>query len=95
MATLYRKKDDVLARRVAGETLLVPIRGKLADMQRLFALNPVAEFVWQQIDGRTGIECIAAAVTENFEVDEAEADADVREFLAQLVQAGLAEAVNP
>ena len=38
--TIYQHSPDVVARQILGETLLVPIRGELADLQRIFALNP-------------------------------------------------------
>ena len=93
MTSLYRKKDDLLVRRIAGETLIVPIRGKLADMQQIFTLNPVAEFVWEQIDGLRDLETIRAAVIDGFDVDDARAEADLRELVAQFLEAGLLEQV--
>jgi hypothetical protein len=92
---IYRRKNDLLVRRIAGETLIVPIRGKLADMQRIFTLNPVAEFVWEQLDGRKDLEAIRAAVMAGFDVDEARAEADLRELVSQLVEADLVESAAP
>jgi hypothetical protein len=46
---VYRKKKDLVTREIAGETLIVPTRGNLADMQRIFALNGVAGFIWQHL----------------------------------------------
>ena len=37
--SIYKKTQEIIDRRVAGETILVPLRGKLVDMQQLFALN--------------------------------------------------------
>jgi hypothetical protein len=93
MASVYRKKDDLLTRRIAGETLVVPIRGKLADMQSIFALSEVGEFVWERLDGKTNVEAILDAVVEQFEVDEGQVQADVAEFLGELFAAGLIERV--
>jgi hypothetical protein len=95
MAAIYRKKEDLLVRRIAGETLIVPIRGKLADMQRLFTLNPVAEFVWEQLDGRKDLDAIRAAIVAGFDVDEARAAADLHELVMQLVDAELVEHAVP
>ncbi len=95
MAATYRKKENLLVRRIAGETLIVPIRGKLADMQRIFTLNPVAEFVWEQLDGRKDFDALRAAVVAGFDVDEARADADLCELVTQLVDAELVESVAP
>jgi hypothetical protein len=47
---VYRKKKDLVTREIAGETLIVPTRGNLADMQRIFALDGVAAFIWQHLE---------------------------------------------
>ncbi len=86
---VFRKREDILDRKVAGETFLVPVRGKLADLQRIFALNPVAEFIWSKIDGRQSLAQIAAAIAEEFEVDEAKAKGDIVPFVTALSEANL------
>ncbi len=89
MGIVYRKKGDTVARRIAGETLLVPIRGELANMQRIFTLNPVAEYIWQQLDGAHDLEQIQHALANEFEVDDNQAAADLHRFIAELVAADL------
>ena len=86
---ILKKIDDVIARQIAGETLLVPIRGELADMQKIFALNPVAEYIWQQLDGRQSLVQISQGLLARFEVAEEQAEADLAEFIAELLAAGL------
>jgi hypothetical protein len=44
---VFRKREEVVSREIAGETILVPIRGKLVDMERIFSVNPVGAHVWQ------------------------------------------------
>jgi methyltransferase-like protein len=91
--SVYRKKEDIVTRQIAGETLLIPICGRLADMQRLFALNPVAEYIWQQLDGKQNLQAIADGVLATFEVQEDQAAADIREFVSQLKEADIIEEV--
>ena len=90
---VYRKKGELVARRIAGETLIVPIRGRLADMQKIYALNEVAEFVWEQIDGVRNLEHLGRSVSERFEVDSSSATADVRELIGEMTGEGLIESV--
>jgi hypothetical protein len=91
----YTRKQDLLTRRIAGESIVVPIRGKLADLQRVFALDPVGEFVWERLGGRRTVAELAAAVAVEFDVEPAEAEGDIREFVASLLEAGLIEDVKP
>ena len=93
MNTVHRKQEDLLTRKIAGETIVVPIRGKLADMQSIYALNPVAEFVWEQLDGSRSLDEIAGAVVNQFDVGKEQAQSDVREFVSELAAAGLVESL--
>ena len=91
MPLVYRKKNDLLERRIAGETIIVPIRGKLADMQNIFAVNVVAEFIWERMDGRRTVDQIAREVAGHFEVADSQALSDVLEFAGELDKSGLIE----
>jgi hypothetical protein len=80
----YKRRDNVVFRRIAGETLLIPIRGTLADLQRVFVLEGAGEFIWQELDGSKTMEEIRDAVAGRFEVGVENAWKDVEEFIAEL-----------
>lgn len=91
---VYKKRDDVVSRDIAGETILVPIRGKLADMQRIFALNPVAEYIWEHLNGEQTLEEIKTDIIKNFKVEEKQAENDLHEFIDELIEADLIAGVE-
>ena len=82
---IFRKKSDIVARNIAGQAILVPIRGKVADMQRIFMLNAVAEFVWERLSGETPVNHICRQVEENFTVTGPTAENDVCELISRLM----------
>ena len=86
-----RRIQDVIVRDIAGEVFLVPIRGRLADLQELFVLDGVGEWVWQRLDGSHTPEQIAAELAATHEVTPDVAGIDVAEFLGELDEAGLLE----
>ena len=86
-----RKDDDLVAREIAGETIVVPIRGELADMDSIYVLNPVAEYVWWQLDGEKSLDEVLAGVLSTFDVARQEAVADLEAFVVELLDAGLVE----
>lgn len=86
---IFRKQESVVSRSIAGETILVPIRGELADMEKIFSLEQVGEFIWQQIDAKQSLSDICDRIVESFDVERATAEADVEEFIAELQEAGL------
>lgn len=86
---VFRRNGDIVSRRIAGELFLVPIRGRLADMQRIFTLEPVAEYIWNGLDGRKSVGEISSGLPGEFDVTEGQALADALEFITELLQAGL------
>lgn len=86
-----RAASDVVARQVAGEHLLVPVRNGAARMDFIFTANVVGSFIFSLLDGRRDAAELARLVSLEFEVDEARARADIDSFTAALQAAGLAE----
>jgi len=91
---VYARTDGIIAREIAGEMLLVPVRGRVADMQRIFALDPTPQFIWEQLDGEKTLRAVLDAVLEAFDVEEEQAAADLLKFTDELLEAGLVAAVD-
>lgn len=89
---IHAPEPGIIARRIAGETILVPARRRAREMA-LFTLNEVGSYVWEQLDGRTDAAALAGRIAERFEVDEPRAAADLDGFLRELVAAGCAREV--
>ena len=87
--SMYFKKEDVVTRQIAGETLLVPIYGDLANMERIFALDEVAAFIWEQLDGKKSLKDILDGVLDAFDVKKEQAETDIFEFIDELLKADL------
>jgi hypothetical protein len=85
---VYKKNADIVTRRIADELFLVPIKGNIADMQRIFTLNPVAEYIWQQIDMKN-LKEIRDGILGRFDVEKERAEADIEEFIRELSEADL------
>jgi hypothetical protein len=91
MIAMYRKKGTVITRQIAGETLLVPVRGKIAELERLYVLEGPGEFIWAQLDGIRTMEAVRDEVVRRFEVTPQEAEKDLLEFLSELKAMDLVE----
>ena len=88
-SNIFSKKDEIVSREIAGETILVPIRGKLADMQNIFSLNPAAKYIWELLDGKLTLEEITRGVMNSFGIERQQAEDDVYEFIDELLNAEL------
>ena len=83
------RKGEFVSRTIAGETILVPVRGRVGDLDSIFNLNETASFIWNRIDGRATFDEIVAQVCSEFEVNREDAVADARQFIAALQESGL------
>lgn len=88
----YRKASSIVTREIAGETILVPIRQNVGDLESIYTLNETASRIWALIDGRRSLGDIRDALVARFEVEQAEAEQDLLEFVGQLQAAGALEA---
>jgi hypothetical protein len=83
------REGDFVTREVAGETIVVPIRAGVGELDSIYTLNEVGATIWSLIDGTRTADEIALAVVETFEVEPEQARRDVEEFLASLTEAGM------
>lgn len=89
---VYVRSQSMLPRVIAGETLLVPVRAKVGDLATIYSFNGTGLLIWKLLDEpRTAAE-LAMAIAEEYEVETAQAERDVTEFVGEMKAAGLVEA---
>ena len=88
------RTPDLVERKVADETFLLPVKGALANTVEMFALSEVGQFIWSLADGTRGVPELIAEVVREFEVPEDQARNDVAEFVGQLRAYGLVNEVT-
>lgn len=81
----YRRSEDFIARTIAGETVLVPIRQRLGDLESIYTMNEVATFIWERLAEPVTVAQIAAAVEAEFAGDSIAIRGDMEDFLGQLI----------
>lgn len=94
LAQTFIKTDDSVTRVIAGETLIVPVRAGVGDLDSIYTLNEVASRVWQLIDGQRGVREIARVISEEYDVAPEEAAQDSLELLESLAAVGLVRQVT-
>jgi len=85
----YVRSETVVTREVAGETIVVPVRGGVGDLNGLFTFNEIASGIWQLLAASRTADEVAAWVRERYEVSEEQARTDVDGFLEELRRQGL------
>ncbi len=85
----YIRSDSVVSRVIAGDTLIVPVRGGVGDLASIYSLNPVASAIWNTLAEPCSEEQVVARVVEEFSADIQQVTPDVRTFLAEMQSVGL------
>jgi len=84
-------KEGYLLREVAGNNVVVPTGAATLDFLGVITLNGTAKFLWELLMTEKSEEELVCAFLGEYEVDEATARADLREFLEKLRAANLLE----
>lgn len=78
-------------REVAKSHVVVPTGEAALDFSGMMTLNETGAFLWRQLEEGTTEPELLAALLEDYDTDETNAQADISEFLAKLKTADLCE----
>jgi capsid portal protein len=90
----YMRSTAAVCRKIAEETLVVPIRGKVGDLNCIFSLNSLASELWNQMDQEFSAQELIDWVLAGYDVTPEVAAADVTAFLNDLASVGLITATS-
>ena len=85
----FIKESDFVTRCIEGETIIVPVKGNVGDLDSIYTLNEVGTLVWELIDGQNRVSQIVEAICSEYDITPEEAEKDVIELVASLNSAGL------
>jgi hypothetical protein len=88
LKNVYKPSDDVVAREIGGEIIIVPLVAGIGDMEdELFTLNDTGKAIWDKLDGQRSLADVVAALQPEFEETEDGAiERDVLGLVAELVE---------
>lgn len=74
-------KNEYIMRKIAGETVIVPVGDAAARFSGMITLNETGEFIWTFLQEENSEGGLLNAMLEEFEVDRDRASADIASFL--------------
>jgi hypothetical protein len=84
---VYVPSDDIVAREIEGELIIVPLVAGIGDMEdELFSLNDTGKDVWRRLDGRTTLAAVANALATEYSAQLDEIERDVIGLVGELVR---------
>lgn len=87
LQTKITRHPDMLSAEIGGEAVMMSI-----ENGAYFGLNPVATRIWDLIEQPQLLADLVQKITEEYEVDASQCEADVQGFVAEMIERGLAQA---
>lgn len=85
--TVYKPSEDVVAREVQGEFVIIPITSGIGDLEdELFSLNETGRAIWDRLDGKRSLKDIRNKLINEFEGSEEEIEKDCLGLIEELLK---------
>jgi hypothetical protein len=76
-------------RKVGTESILVPVRNHVGDLDSVYVFTSVAARIWALIDGERDVDSIVATICNEYDADPNVVRADLEELLGSIEGAEL------
>ncbi|HUL32459.1 MAG TPA: PqqD family protein [Candidatus Eisenbacteria bacterium] len=93
METRFVRNQDVVARQIEGEFIIVPVRRGVGDMNSLYTLNPVGSALWEFMAQEHSLPEMVQRVCDEFDVTASQAQSDIQSFLDSMLDEQLVRPV--
>jgi len=86
LSTTITRHPDMLSAEIGGEAVMMSI-----ENGAYFGLNPVATRIWDLIEQPKTVAELVQVITDEYEVEAAQCEADVQGFVSDMIERGLAQ----
>lgn len=83
----YAPSDDVVAREIEGELIIVPLVAGIGDMEdELYTLNETGKAIWDKLDGKRNLKDVVEKLSTAYEAPAEEIEKDVIGLVEELLK---------
>jgi len=84
---LYRPSEDIVARDIEGELIIVPLVSGIGDLEdELYTLNETGKAIWDRLDGKKKLKDVLAELSAEFEAPVGEIEKDLTGLVEELLR---------
>ncbi len=92
----YRPSENVVAREIEGELIIVPITAGVGDMEdELYTLNDTGKAVWHRLTGSTSVREIISCLADEYDAPFDIVETDVTGLLTELLSRTMVVEIFP
>jgi hypothetical protein len=82
-------KDGFMLRSIAGSWVVVPIGQRVVEFNGLMTLSETGALLWKKLECGADMDKLVASILGEYDIDEATAMSDVKEFISAVGERGL------
>ncbi len=87
---VYTPSENVVAREIEGEIIIVPLTAGIGDMEdELYTLNETGKAIWDKLNGRRRLDEVVDLLAGEYEGSSGEIREDVIGLVEELVKRGM------
>jgi hypothetical protein len=87
MQSICAPSEDVVAREIEGELIIVPLASGIGDADdELYTLNPTGQAIWQKLDGARTLAQIADELANEYASPRTDIERDVLGLVGELAR---------
>ena len=84
---VYMPSEDVVAREIEGELIIVPLAAGIGDMEdELYSLNESGVEIWKRLDGKRSLKEVSADLAGEYAAASGEIEQDVLGLVSELLR---------
>lgn len=84
---IYCPSEDVVAREIEGEFIIVPLTDGIGDMEEeLYSMNETGLAIWKCLDGKNSLEQVVNLLSVQYSAAPGEIEEDVLGLVSELVR---------
>lgn len=93
--SIYKISEDVVARDVQGEFVIIPITSGIGDVEdEIFSLNESGRVIWERFDGKRSIKKVAEDLSSSFDAAPEKIKEDIMGLTEELLKRKMIVEVN-
>jgi hypothetical protein len=93
---VYILSEDVVAREIEGQFIIVPLAAGIGDMEdELYSLNESGLAIWKQLDGKSSLRQISSNLAQEYEGPITEIEQDVVGLVSELLKRKMVIEIQP